>query len=145
MSVSEKVAYLRGLMEGLDIDEEKKEGKLFAAIIDALDEIASDLSDIDEDLTELEDYVEELDEDLGDVEEFVYECFDDDCDCCCDDDDCDCCCDDDCCVEAVCPSCNENIAIELGEVDEEGKIECPCCGAVLEFEIEEDEDDADEE
>ena len=50
MSVSEKVAYLRGLMEGLDIDGDKKEGKMFAAIIDALDEIASDLSDIDEDL-----------------------------------------------------------------------------------------------
>lgn len=144
MSVSEKVAYLRGLMEGLDIDEDKKEGKLFAAIIDALDEIASDLSDIDEDLTELEDYVEELDEDLGDVEEFVYECFDDDCDCCCDDEDCDCCCDDDCCVEAVCPACNETIAIDLDEVDDEGKVECPCCGAVLEFEIEEEEE-ADEE
>ena len=60
MSVSEKVAYLRGLMEGLDIDDDKKEGKMFAAIIDALDEIASDLSDIDEDLEDLTDYVEEL-------------------------------------------------------------------------------------
>ena len=145
MSVSEKVAYLRGLMEGLDIDDDKKEGKMFAAIIDALDEIASDLSDIDEDLEDLTDYVEELDEDLGDVEEFVYECFDDDdCDCCCDDDDCDCCCDDDC-IEVVCPACEEAVCIGFDEIDEAGEVECPCCGAVLEFEIEEEEEDEIEE
>ena len=86
MSVSEKVAYLRGLMEGLDLDENSKEAKLFSAIVDALDDVASDMSDLEEDLADLSDYVEELDEDLGDVEEFVY----DDDDCCCDDDDCDC-------------------------------------------------------
>ena len=50
MSVSEKVAYLRGLMEGLDIDDDSKEGKLFAAIVDVLDEIATDMSDMDEDV-----------------------------------------------------------------------------------------------
>ena len=133
MSVSEKVAYLKGLMEGLDIDNDKKEGKMFAAIIDALDEIASDLSDIDEDLEDLTDYVEELDEDLGDVEEFVYECFDDDdCDCCCDDDE--------ACIEVQCPACEETVCIGLDEIDEEGEVECPCCGAVLEFEIEEEEE-----
>ena len=96
MSVSEKVAYLRGLMEGLDLDGDSKEGKLFAAIVDALDEMASEISDLEEDiedveddLDELEEYIEEVDEALGEVEEIVYD-FDDDCDCCCDDD-CDCC------------------------------------------------------
>ena len=131
MSVSEKVAYLRGLMEGLDIDEDKKEGKMFAAIIDALDEIASDLSDFDEDLADIQDYVEELDEDLGDVEEFVYECFDDD--------DCDCCCDDDC-IEVECPACNETVCIGFDEINDDGEVDCPCCGAILEFEIEEEEE-----
>ena len=83
--------------------------------------------------------VEELDEDLGDVEEFVYECFDDDdCDCCCDDDDCDCC--DDDCIEVTCPACEEAVCIGLDEIDEAGEVECPCCGAVLEFEIEEEEE-----
>lgn len=136
MSVSEKVAYLRGLMEGLDIDEEKKEGKLFAAIIDALDEIASEISDIDEDLIDLQDYVEEIDEDLGDVEEFVYDCCDDDCDCC--EEDCDCC--DEECIEVTCPACEEEVCIGFDEIDDNGEVECPCCGAVLEFEIEEEEE-----
>ena len=81
MSVSEKVAYLKGLMEGLDLDEDKKETKLFNAIIETLDEIASELSDMEEEMEDLADYIEEIDEDLGDVEEYVY----DDCDCdCCD-------------------------------------------------------------
>ena len=87
MSVSENVAYLKGLMEGLDLDEDKKETKLFNAIIETLDEIASELSDMEEEMEDLADYIEEIDEDLGEVEEFVYEDLDD-CDCC------DCCGDD---------------------------------------------------
>ena len=150
MSVSEKVAYLRGLMEGLDMDEDKKEAKLFNAIIEALDDVASELSDIDEDMEELADYIEELDEDLGDVEEFVYD-LDDDCDCCCDDDDCDCCCDDDdcdcdCCCddedlyEVECPACGEVICID-GCIVDEGEMDCPNCGEHLEFEMDEEEED----
>lgn len=147
MSVSEKVAYLRGLMEGLDIDDDSKEGKLFEAIIDTLDEIASNMSDIEEDMEDLGDYIEEIDEDLGDVEEFIYD-IDDDCDCCCDDDDdCDCCCDDDCdcdCIEFTCPSCGEDICIDIDCIDdegEEGHINCPNCGEDIEFVIEEEEEE----
>lgn len=136
MSVSEKVAYLKGLMEGLDLDEDKKEAKLFAAIIDALDEVASELSDMEEDMEDLSDYIEEIDEDLGDVEEYVYD--DDDCDCCCDDDDCDCC--DDECLEVTCPACENDVCIGFDEIDDDGEAECPCCGAILEFEIEEEEE-----
>ena len=137
MSVSEKVAYLKGLLEGLDMDEDKKEAKLFNAIIEALDDVASELSDIDEDMEELADYIEELDEDLGDVEEFVYD-LDDDCDCCCDDDDCDCC--DDECLEVTCPACEEDVCIGFDEINDDGEVDCPCCGAILEFEIEEEEE-----
>ena len=147
MSVSEKVAYLIGLMEGLDLESDSKEGKLFAAIVDALDEMASEISDLEEDiedveddLDELEEYIEEVDEALGEVEEIVYD-FDDDCDCCCDDDDCDCdCCDDDC-IEAVCPAWEAEICIDFEDIDEDGKVECPACGEILEFEIEEEIED----
>ena len=137
MSVSEKVAYLRGLMEGLDIDDDSKEGKLFAAIVDALDEMASEISDLEEDiedveddLDELEEYIEEVDEALGDVEEFVYD-LDDDCDCCCDDD-CDCC--DDELYEVECPSCNDVIYLDAEMLEDEG-IDCPNCGTHLEFDF----------
>ena len=131
MSVSEKVAYLRGLMEGLDIDDDSKEGKLFAAIVDVLD-------DMDEDVAELADYIEEIDEDLGDLEEFVYD-FDDDC--CCDDD-CDCCCDDECdCIEFTCPACGEDVCVDVDLIEDDGITSCPNCGEDIEFDIIEEEDE----
>ena len=138
MSVSEKVAYLRGLMEGLDIDDDSKEGKLFAAIVDVLDEIATDMSDMDEDVAELADYIEEIDEDLGDLEEFVYD-FDDDC--CCDDD-CDCCCHDECdCIEFTCPACGDDVCVDVDLIEDDGITSCPNCGEDIEFDIIEEEDE----
>lgn len=123
MSVSEKVAYLRGLMEGLGLDEDSKEAKLFSAVVDTLDEIASELSDFEEDYEDLNDYITEIDEDLGDLEGIVYG----------EDDDC-CCCDDDCdCVEVHCPACGEDVCIDIDCIDEDGVCQCPNCGADLDF------------
>ena len=70
--------------------------------------------------------------------EYVYDEDDCDCDCCCDDDDCDCC--DDDCLEVECPACENTVCIGFDEIDDDGEAECPCCGAILEFEIEEEEE-----
>lgn len=128
--ISEKVAYLRGLMEGMGLDENDNSTKLFEAVIDALDDIASQLSDMEETQDELECYIEEVDEALGDVEEFVYDDCDCDCDCCDDDDD-------DNCIEVTCPACGEDIVIDVDAIDENGQVDCPACGETLEFEIDE--------
>ncbi|MCQ2461906.1 MAG: phage terminase large subunit family protein [Clostridia bacterium] len=136
MTSSEKVAYLRGLMEGLDLKEDDKYAKLFNAVIDTLDELASDVADISEDYVDLTEYVEELDEDLGFVEDMVYGDDDECCDCDCCDDDCECC-DDDDFIEVECPACGEQICIDFDAIDEEGQVECPNCGELLEFDIEE--------
>ena len=140
MTLTERTAYIKGLCEGLGLDKkDTPEAKIINALLELCEEMALEIEDIESDIGELADYCEELDEDLGDVEEFVYECFeDDDCDCCCDDDDCDCC--DDECIEVTCPACEEAVCIGLDEIDEEGEVECPCCGAILEFEIEEEEE-----
>ena len=69
MTITEKTAYLKGLLEGLNLDETKPEGKLLKAVVETLDELANDLTDVAEDVATLNDYVEELDEDLGEVEE----------------------------------------------------------------------------
>ena len=149
MTLSEKAAYIQGLADGLDLDESTKEGKLIAALIDIVGELADAIDEIDDDLDTLNDYIEEIDEDLGDVEEYLY----DDCDCCdCDDDDeyeCDgnCCdCDEDCELadedffEVECPSCGEVICFD-GSIDPED-IACPACGEKFECIIaEEDLDD----
>ena len=48
MELMEKVAYLKGLMAGMELDPEKKETKLFNAIIETLDDMAASVTDIEE-------------------------------------------------------------------------------------------------
>ena len=139
MTLSEKAAYIQGLADGLELDEKTKEGKLIAALIDLVGELADAIEEIDEDLDTLNDYCEELDEDLGAVEEMVYDC---DCDCDCDDD-CDCDCDCDCdfededFFEIECPSCGEVICFD-GSIDPE-ELACPACGEKIECLVSEED------
>ena len=65
MNITERVAYLKGLMNGLDIDAASKEGKLFSAILEVLDEMALSIVDVEEAYDELQEVVDAIDEDLG--------------------------------------------------------------------------------
>ena len=87
MDICEKIAYIKGLAEGLSLDEATKEGKILTAIIDLLGDITEEICDIEDGCDEIIEQIDAVDKDLSDLEEFVYE---DDCDCDCDDD-CDCC------------------------------------------------------
>ena len=72
MEITEKVAYLKGLAEGMELDTEKKEGKLLAAIIDVLDDIALEIADMKADQAELYDGLDAVSDDLEDVEDAVF-------------------------------------------------------------------------
>lgn len=72
MNIGEKVAYLKGLSEGLEIELDSKYGKLITGIIDALEDIAAAIQNLEEETETLDDYTSELDEDLGELEELVY-------------------------------------------------------------------------
>ena len=85
MEISEKVAYLKGLMEGMKFDTESDNGKVIASVVDILEEMAKEIENLTADVDTLNEYADELDYDLGSLEEFVYD-EDEDC-CCCDDDD----------------------------------------------------------
>ncbi|MBR2860483.1 MAG: hypothetical protein IKB86_01435 [Clostridia bacterium] len=145
MSVEKKVAYLKGLAEGLKISEDSNEGKLLLAIIDTLDYIACDLEEVDEELTQLNEYIEEVDNDLLEVEEIIFDDEDDccDCDCCCDDDcdcdcdccdcddcDCDCCCDDDCDCDCC---CDDDCDCDCDDEFEYQEYQCPNCNEFICF------------
>ena len=78
MEISQKVAYLKGLAEGLALDTESKEGKLIAAIIDVLDDMSEKFSEIDDELCDVEDGLDAVSDDLSDVEEAIYEMDDED-------------------------------------------------------------------
>ena len=84
MGISEKVAYLKGLMEGMNLNADSNEGKLFLAIADVLDEIALEVEDLTDEVMELGDGLDVISDDLSDVEDIVYDEWDDDDD---DDDD----------------------------------------------------------
>lgn len=119
MTITERTAYLKGLAEGLALDESKPEGKLIAEMVKLLDEMANEIADINDDCDMLNDYIEEIDEDLGAVEEIVY---DDECDCCdCDDDD-----EDDDYFEVTCPACGETVCFD--ETVDPSELVCPACG-----------------
>ena len=138
MTNTEKAAYLKGLAEGLELDESKKETKLIKALIDLVDDLAFSISELEDAFNDLADQVDEIDEDLAMVEDDVYddgEC-DGDCDSCdCEDcEDCDCFEDDDCYYEVTCPTCNETICLNE-DMLEDGEIECPNCGENLEFDL----------
>ena len=141
MNVSEKAAYLKGLIEGMNYDKDSNEGKLFAGILDLLEDLAMSVHDLEDENAMLNDYIEEIDEDLGEVEKDFYECEDDECDCddCCD------CCDDDCCEELECPACGEKIYIDSEEIDHMDKVVCPSCNAELDIVCNDDccDDDCD--
>ena len=91
MNPAEKAAYLKGLIEGMNIDTTTNEGKLFAKIVDLLEDLALSVQDLEDETADLNSFCEELDEDLAHVEDDFYGLDD----CCCDDDcDCDCGCED---------------------------------------------------
>ena len=129
MELMEKVAYLKGLMAGMELDPEKKETKLFNVIIETLDDMAASVTDIEEETDEICKVIDVMDEDLDEVREIVL--GDDDCDC--DDDDCDCCGDGET-YEVTCPTCGNTLYIDEEMLDE-GEMKCPACGQELEFDL----------
>lgn len=138
MGISEKVAYLKGLMEGMNLDAESNEGKLFRAIADVLDEIALEVEDLTDEVMELGDGLDVVSDDLGDVEDIVYD-DDDDCDEDEDEDEDD----EEECYATTCPECEEEIFFD-DTMLEDGEIICPNCGAKLEFDLSDLADAADE-
>lgn len=138
----EKLAYLQGLAEGLNLDKNTKEGKLFTAIIDLLDEMIEDMEDIEDQQEELSEYIEAIDQDLGDLESEVYgeddypdededEEWDEECDY----------------VEVECPECHETVRFDCSILADDDVIEitCPNCDHVVyvndeELEMEAEED-----
>jgi len=69
----EKISYLKGLADGLDVKADTREGKLFNALLEVIEEIADGMSDIVEEQEEMNEYLDLLDEDLTTVEEELFE------------------------------------------------------------------------
>lgn len=142
MKLTEKMSYVQGLIDGLEIDASTKEGKALTAMADVMHEMVMYVEDLQAQVDELTELCDILDEDLGTVEEDLYEdgcdCEECDCDECeCDDDDdedydFD---DDDELYEVTCPTCGDSVLVDESIIDE-GSMRCPNCDELLEFDYE---------
>lgn len=121
--INEKVAYLKGLCDGLEVNDNSKEGKVLVKIVEVLEDMTNALEGIGDAYDDLEDYVELIDEDLMEVEDEVYgldmleddDSFED-------------------YYEISCPNCGEDFITDYEELeDDEFEIECPNCGYIVEI------------
>ena len=148
MTISEKSAYLKGLMDGLKLSTETDEGKMIAAIVDLLGDLTRKVTDIEDTTIAISDELDEIEEDLDAIEDFIMDEDEDDYE---DEDDFDW--DDedeeyeegfdfgdeDSIIYEVQCVCGEVINFDE-ETLEEGSMICPNCGESLEFDVEEDEE-----
>ena len=159
MTVVEKAAYLNGLVEGLGIEPDSRDGKLWGALGELLTDMAHEIEDLQatdmdhaealDEMAEELSYLEDLVCDLDEPEDFEDEDCDGDCDSCglCDED-----LDDEedeededepeydgVIYDVTCPVCGEEISFDEETLDK-GSIECPSCGETLEFDLSDEED-----
>ncbi len=115
--ISERVAFIKGLAEGMKINDSTNEGKLLNAMIDVLDDISLAIEDVEEIQDELGEQVDSIDEDLAEIEKLIYD-------------------EDDIEFEEIeCPNCGEKIDVDLEMIDEDAEsIECPHCHEKIELE-----------
>ena len=157
MTISEKSAYLKGLMDGLKLDTASDEGKMIAAIVDLLGDVTRKVSDIEETTIAISDELDEIEEDLDAIEDYILDEDEDDWD---DDDDDDWDDDEDEDDEDDEDEDDEDEDFDLGDEEtiyevecscgniidfdeetlEKGSIVCPNCGETLEFTFEDDEE-----
>ena len=156
MTISEKSAYLKGLMDGLKLDKESNEGKMFAAIVDLLGDVTRTLTDVEDTTIAISDELDEIEEDLDAIEDYIMDDddeydeedeyddededeYDDEYD---DDEDeegfdfg-----DEDSTIYEVTCSCGNVIDFDE-ETLEKGSMVCPVCGETLEFVADDEEDE----
>ena len=130
MDNAKKVAYIKGLMDGMNFEADTPEKKLLVAIVDALESISDSLHAVEEDTQYLSEYIEEVDQDLGDIEEEVFGYDEDEDDF--DEDDYD---DDEEFYELECETCGKKFCISEDMLELES-IEGPKCGESIELDLE---------
>lgn len=154
MTISEKSAYLKGLMDGLKLDTETNEGKMIAAIVDLLGDMTKKVVDIEDTTIAISDELDEIEEDLDAIEDYILDEEDDEDDDYGDEDGWD---DDEddeedggeegfdfgdeeTTVYEVQCACGNIIDFDE-DVLESGSIVCDKCGETLEFSFDDDEED----
>ncbi len=135
MELNEKVAYIKGLMDGLELDLTTKEGKVLAAVVEALEATAKKVSSMDEEVGDLYDEVDAISEDLSNVEDYIWDDGEEE-----EDDE-----DEeepeeyeDGLYEITCPACGEVVCVDEEMLTDEN-LACPNCGTKFEVDFGDEE------
>ena len=130
MNTLEKLAYLKGLVEGLALDETKKDTKVIYNLISLLEDVVQSVAELQSDCSEMKLQLDEVDKDLGSIEEELYDDAADTCSCgekkaerA-----------DEIYYEVTCPTCGDTIHLDE-DIISQSEIDCPNCGEKLEFDL----------
>lgn len=129
-----RVAYLKGLADGFQIDKDRGEGKLLMEIIETLDGFADALLAVQETQEEMSDYLEDMDESVSGMEELLFGDEEDDDDE--EDEE-----EDDGLIEYDCPHCDTTIFFDENTFSMEDKHVCPNCKKPIFCDAEEEDGD----
>ncbi|MDT8716590.1 hypothetical protein IAI10_07970 [Clostridium sp. 19966] len=115
-SIKSKMTYIQGMIEGLELDSQSKEGKVICEIVKALELISDKISDIEETQLNLQLYLEAIDDNMQDIDESYDECseYEDEFD-------------EDSFTEIQCLDCGEKIYVDKSIIDNHENIKCPNC------------------
>jgi DNA repair exonuclease SbcCD ATPase subunit len=118
-ALTEKTAYLKGLLSGVNLEDVNDRKKMLNALIETLEEFAQEIERIDVMQANMQEQVNAIDEDLGTIEDEMYDedDFEDE-------------------IEIACPHCEEIIAFTDDDINENDEVTCPVCGKVFEVEWE---------
>jgi len=126
--ISEKVAYLDGLADGLSLKDEGSD-KVLRGIIDTLGAIAEALEEQDESIDDLSDCVDAIYDELDDIQGLIDDEFDGELD-------------EEDFIEVVCPHCGETVYFDEDMIDSDDGLICPNCNEAIELEIPDADEDA---
>lgn len=140
MTISEKVAYIQGLYDGLGLDGEKSgEARILSEMLDVLREVGQQLDGVDAVLDQFDEELDALGDTVADLEDAVFDDEDEDDGECEDYDDLD-----EDFFEIPCPSCGEDLIVD-DEALAAGVVDCPACGGKFALSFEDEEDGPDDE
>ncbi|MEW9093690.1 MAG: CD1247 N-terminal domain-containing protein [Clostridiaceae bacterium] len=112
-SINSKVSYLSGLIDGLDLDEGSKEGRIIKEMVNVLQKMGEEIEEIKDSQKDMQEYIDVLDEDLTSLEDELY-----------DDEDYE---DIDDFIDMTCESCGETIYVDSNILQSKESITCPSC------------------
>lgn len=142
MTITEKVAYIQGLYDGLGLDGEKSgEARILSELLDVMKEVGQRMDGIDTVLDSFDEELDALGDTVADLEDAVFDdeeeddgfSFGEDEDGLDED-----------LFEIPCPSCGEDLVVD-DEALAAGVVDCPACGGKFALSFEDEKDGPDDE